>query len=130
MRWTAIVAQNLQTEVILRQLESNKTSLELIELRFRKSLATALDVYQQRQAVAGTESRIPLAELRAALLRNELAALLGRTDFQSIEISTGKLPVIGPLPAIGIPADVLANRPDVRQAGLRRPSESKPSPTR
>ncbi len=116
--WTGIMAQRLQTELIHRQLESNKTSLELIELRFRKSLATALDVYQQRQAVAGTESRIPLAELREELLFNGLAALLGRADFKTLEIPDEPLPTLSNLPAIGIPADVLANRPDVRQAGL------------
>ena len=116
--WTGIMAQRLQTELIHRQLESNKTSLELIELRFRKSLATALDVYQQRQAVAGTESRIPLAELREELLFNGLAALLGRADFTTLEIPVEPLPTLPDLPAIGIPADVLANRPDVRQAGL------------
>ena len=119
LRWAGIVAQRLQTEVIFHQLESNKTSLELIELRFRKSLSSALDVYQQRQAVAGTESRIPLVELREELLFNELTALLGRADFQSLELPSEKLPHLGPLPEIGIPADVLANRPDVRQAGLR-----------
>ncbi|MEA2069201.1 MAG: TolC family protein, partial [Verrucomicrobiota bacterium] len=118
LRWTGIVAQRLQTELIHRQLEANKTSMELIELRFRKSLATALDVYQQRQSVAGTESRIPLAELREQLLRNELAVLLGRADFQSLEIADTHLPTLGTLPSIGIPADMLANRPDVRQAGL------------
>jgi len=116
--WTGIMAQRLQTELIHRQLESNKTSLELIELRFRKSLATALDVYQQRQAVAGTESRIPLAELREELLFNGLAALLGRADFKTLEIPDEPLPTLSNLPGIGIPADVLANRPDVRQAGL------------
>lgn len=119
LRWAGIVAQRLQTEVIHHQLESNKTSLELIELRFRKSLSSALDVYQQRQAVAGTESRIPLVELREKLLFNELTALLGRADFQSLELPIENLPLLGPLPNIGIPVDVLANRPDVRQAGLR-----------
>jgi len=119
LRWTGIVAQRLQTELIHRQLKSNQTSLELIELRFRKSLSTALDVYQQRQAVAGTESRIPLAELREKLLLNELTALLGRADFQSLEIPDEQLPRLGTLPNIGIPSDILANRPDVRQAGLR-----------
>ncbi len=119
LRWTGIVSQQLQTDLIRRQLESNKTSLDLIELRFRKSFASALDVYQQRQAVAGTESRIPLAELREQLLRNELAALLGRADFQSMAITGDQLPTLGALPAIGIPADVLANRPDVRRAGLQ-----------
>ncbi|RKX35264.1 MAG: RND transporter, partial [Verrucomicrobia bacterium] len=119
LRWTGIVAQRLQTELIHRQLKSNQTSLELIELRFRKSLSTALDVYQQRQVVAGTESRIPLAELREELLLNEMTALLGRADFQSLEIPDEQLPRLGTLPNIGIPSDILANRPDVRQAGLR-----------
>ena len=119
LRWVGIVSQRLQTEVIHQQLESNQTALKLIELRFRRALATALDVYQQRQTVASTESRIPLAELREELLHNELAALLGRADFQSLEVTSTNLPTLGALPALGIPADVLANRPDVRQAGLR-----------
>lgn len=119
LRWSGIVSQQLQTELLRKQLEANKTSLELVELRFRKSQSTALDVYQQRQTVAGTEARIPKAEMREQLLRNELAALLGRSDFQTLEISAEKLPRVGNPPAIGIPADVLANRPDVRAAGLR-----------
>ncbi|MCF7847714.1 MAG: efflux transporter outer membrane subunit [Kiritimatiellales bacterium] len=120
LRWSGIVSQRLQTDVIRRQLESNKTSLELVELRFRKSQSNALDVYQQRQSVAATEALIPLADLREGLLANELAALLGRTDFQSLEIADSNLPMVGEkIPATGIPADVLANRPDVRRAGLR-----------
>lgn len=119
LSWTGLLAQRLQTDVIRRQLESNKTSLELIELRFKKSQSTALDIYQQRQTVAGTESLIPRAELTEQLLQNELAVLLGRADFKSLTFHQEQLPVIGPLPAIGIPSDVLANRPDVRTAGLK-----------
>lgn len=119
LRWAGIIAQRLQTGVVRRQLEANETSLELIELRFRKSISSALDVYQQRQTVAATASQIPQAELREELLGNELAALLGRADFQSLSIAATVLPTPGALPAIGIPADVLANRPDLRQAGLR-----------
>lgn len=119
LKWSGIVSQQLQTGLIRQQLESNTTSLELVELRFRKSQATALDVYQQRQTVANTEARIPLAELREQLLANELAVLLGRADFQALDICATNLPTIGKLPEIGIPADVLANRPDVRQAGLQ-----------
>jgi multidrug efflux system outer membrane protein len=118
-RWIGIVAQQLQTEVIRLQLKANETTEELIELRFRKSLSSALDVYQQRQTVASTESQIPKAELREALLRNELAVLLGQSDFQSLKITDDKMPTIGSLPSLGIPADVLANRPDVRKAGLQ-----------
>jgi multidrug efflux system outer membrane protein len=118
-RWIGIVAQQLQTEVILQQLDANRTTLELIELRFRKSLSSALDVYQQRQTVASTESQIPKAELRTELLRNELAVLLGEANFQSLELRDDALPILGALPSLGIPADVLANRPDVRKAGLQ-----------
>lgn len=118
LNWTAIIAQRLQTELINEQLEANRTSLELIELRFRKSRATALDVFQQRQAVARVEALLPQAELREALLLNELTALLGRAHFNALEIADKSLPEIGELPVVGIPAEMLANRPDVRQAGL------------
>ncbi len=118
LRWSAILSQRLKLEVLDRQLEANKSSLELTELRFRKSLSSALDVYQQRQVVSATASAIPLAQLNEELLNNELAALLGRTDLHSLDITESELPAVGDLPAIGIPADILANRPDVRQAGL------------
>lgn len=117
--WAGLLSQQLQTQVLRQQLEANRTSLELVELRFRKSLSSALDVYQQRQTVAATASLIPRAEMSAELLRNELAVLLGRADFKTLDICSTNLPVIGELPAVGIPADVLANRPDVRQAGLK-----------
>jgi NodT family efflux transporter outer membrane factor (OMF) lipoprotein len=119
LNWLVIVAQRLQTALIESQLEANKTSLELIELRFRKSLSSALDVYQQRQTVAATASRIPPAELREELADNTLAALLGRSGLESPEVRQENLPLLEKLPPIGIPADVLANRPDVRQVGLR-----------
>ncbi|MBT3191757.1 MAG: efflux transporter outer membrane subunit [Verrucomicrobia bacterium] len=117
-KWASIVSQRLQTNLVQEQLAANRKSLELVELRFRKSRATALDVYQQRQAVAATESRIPQLELRDALLCNELAALLGRLQFGGVETQSAALPEVGELPAVGLPADVLANRPDVRRAGL------------
>jgi NodT family efflux transporter outer membrane factor (OMF) lipoprotein len=119
IQWAAVVAQRLQTDVIRQQLEANQTSLELVELRFRKSLATALDVYQQRQAVASSRAQIPLAEMREQLYLNELAILVGRADSSSLTIQSAELPVIGALPPVGIPAEVLADRPDVRAAGLR-----------
>lgn len=118
-RWAAILSERLKTEIIRQQLAANKKSEELIELRFRKSISSALDVYQQRQTVANTESSIPLAELRERLQRNELAALLGRSDFNALSLRQTALPTIGPLPPTGIPADLLANRPDIRRAGLR-----------
>jgi NodT family efflux transporter outer membrane factor (OMF) lipoprotein len=119
LRWAGVIAQREQTQILQKQLQANEHSLELIELRFRQSISSALDIYQQRQIVAGTKALIPLAQLRATLLEHELAALLGSSDFQTNRIATTMLPQLGPPPAVGIPADLLANRPDIRQAGLR-----------
>ena len=117
--WAGIISQRSQTALIRQQLESNKKRLELIELHFRGSTAGALDVLQQRQLVEADRSRIPLYEVSETLRENQLAVLLGRTTAEAPEIHQTALPLPGPLPATGIPADLLANRPDVQAAWLR-----------
>jgi len=77
-RWLSIVELKSQLELVRGQLETNRTYLELILLRQRKGLATALAVFQQKQVVAGTESLIPLLDSQLATTRYELAVLLGR----------------------------------------------------
>ncbi len=117
LRWSSLIAQRLQTGVIRDQLEVNQTLLELIALRFRRSLSTALDVLQQRQTTAAAAALVPLAERSEQTLKNELAALLGRTGLNRQMVNQDQLPQIEPLPAVGIPSDLLANRPDIRLAG-------------
>ncbi|MBX3178110.1 MAG: TolC family protein [Candidatus Hydrogenedentes bacterium] len=105
--------------VVRGQLETNQTNLGLIELRYRNGLATTLDVYQQRQAVAETESAIPLLEARYELLKHTLNILLGRAPRDDLDLTEAAFAAPGPLPPYGLPADLLARRPDVRAAGLR-----------
>jgi NodT family efflux transporter outer membrane factor (OMF) lipoprotein len=118
-RWVEIIASRRQLQLLAEQLEINRTFLELVELRFEKGIVSALDVYQQRQVVASVESEIPLVEADEQLQRHELALLLGKPAGTSIEINQSGLPPLSPLPALGLPADLLAARPDVRAAGLR-----------
>jgi NodT family efflux transporter outer membrane factor (OMF) lipoprotein len=118
-RWVRIVAQRLQKQLLEKQLQNNRIFLDLIELRFRKAMVSALDVYQQRQVVENVRAQIPLVEAEIRLLMHELAVLLGRPPQSNLELSQMDMPVIGQLPALGLPADLLANRPDVRAAGLR-----------
>ena len=51
LKWNEIIAKRLELTVLQEQISSNKTMLELIELRFNNSLASALDVFQQKQIV-------------------------------------------------------------------------------
>jgi outer membrane protein, multidrug efflux system len=118
-RWVRIISQRLQKQLLEKQLESNLTFLELIELRFRKAMVSALDVYQQKQAVESVRAKIPLVEAEAQLLMHDLAVLLSRPPRADLDLHQAKMPAVGPLPAIGLPADLLANRPDVRAAGKR-----------
>jgi len=118
-RWIDIIARRQEKALLQKQLQANKTSLELIELRFENSMASALDVFQQREAVAKIEASIPQVEAREQLLLHELALLMGKAPGQPIDISYERLPAVGDLPAAGIPADLLAARPDIRTAGLR-----------
>lgn len=116
LRWVEIIAQQRQYSLLDKQLKANTTYLELIELRFQKSLASALDVMQQRQLVERVKAQMPLVEMQEQILRNELAVLIGRLPLDAPDVSDKSLPVLTQLPDTGIPAQLLENRPDVRAA--------------
>lgn len=118
-RWIGIISQRMQKQLLVQQLDANQTLLELVELRFRKSLASAVDVFQQRQLVEQTRAQLPLVEQSERRLRNELALLLGRTPFSLPQIQARSFEIPTDLPAAGIPAQLLENRPDIRAAVKR-----------
>jgi len=118
-RWVAILSQRLQRQLLEQQLAINKTYLDLVELRFRKSLASALDVFQQRQLVERAKAQLPLVEMQERMLMHQLAVLLGRMPGQPPEISRQELPALTAVPAAGLPVQLLQNRPDI-SASLKR----------
>ncbi|MEC9340262.1 MAG: efflux transporter outer membrane subunit, partial [Pseudomonadota bacterium] len=104
-----------------RNLATQTETLDLARWRHQAGLTTAIDVEQARQNVEQTRAQLPL--LRAGSLRasHRLAVLLGGYP----GALDGKLATPGPIPiaglkiAIGVPADVLRRRPDVRAAERR-----------
>jgi multidrug efflux system outer membrane protein len=118
-RWIGVISQRMQKALLEQQLASNQTLLELVELRFRKSLASALDVFQQRQVVAQSRAQLPLVEQIERELLNELTLLLGRAPFAVPSIRSTGLILPTDIPATGLPARLLAYRPDIR-AAMRR----------
>lgn len=117
--WVGIIAQRMQYDLLQAQLSTNRTLLELVELRFRNAISSALDVYQQKQLVENVLAEIPVVEQEEQLLRHQLAALLGKPPLTPLDITRQRLPEPVPLPPTGLPADLLAARPDVVAAGLR-----------
>jgi NodT family efflux transporter outer membrane factor (OMF) lipoprotein len=117
--WVNIISQRMQKRLLEHQHQTNLTLLELIELRFRMSMVSALDVYQQKQIVEDIMAEIPLVEAEEQVLKHELALLLGKPPGSSLKIGREDLPEPAEIPATGLPADLIASRPDLRRAGMR-----------
>jgi NodT family efflux transporter outer membrane factor (OMF) lipoprotein len=118
-RWLQLQANQTKLELLRKQLETNRTLVDLLELRNRSGQATALDVVQQRQTAAATESAIPPLESAIVVLTNQLNILLGQPYATPLELADSGVPDLPPLPDAGLPGDLLTNRPDVQAAALR-----------
>jgi len=118
IKWFDIIAMEKKLAILKKQVEINKTMLELTIFRYRKGQSTALDVFQQRQIVAKNMASFPPLEAMGIILRHEFAILLGKPPKYRVIIKTLDFPEMQKMPEAGIPADFLAKRPDIRKAGL------------
>ena len=119
LAWLDIISYRQRIASARQQLTDTQTMLSLLELRYRNGLATALDVLQQRQALAAKEAALPPLEEQLTLRKHQLAVLLGKMPGTDLNITQQQFPTVGAFPKVGIPADLLARRPDVRGAGYR-----------
>ncbi|MEL7372316.1 MAG: efflux transporter outer membrane subunit, partial [Myxococcota bacterium] len=117
--WFQLVEARATLDLLRRQLDTNRTFLELVEYRFGQGQVGALDVLQQRQQVAATESQMPQVEASVAVLQNALAVLLARSPSEAGLPKQAALPGLPPAPAVGVPATLLQRRPDVMAAQAR-----------
>lgn len=90
-----------------------------VERRYRLGLAPAIDMYQSRQTQTAARSIRYLYEARLAEAEHAISVLLGRYPEQNKNGSLAELPAAPDLPGVGIPADLLNNRPDLRAALTR-----------
>jgi NodT family efflux transporter outer membrane factor (OMF) lipoprotein len=115
--WVDILTTQRKIDILEGQIKTNQTLLDLQMLRFVNGKAGALDVSQQREALAAAKAQLPLLQVNERQLYSLMAVLLGRTAIE--DLGQDVMPDIIPLPTTGVPADLLSDRPDVRAAGLR-----------
>jgi NodT family efflux transporter outer membrane factor (OMF) lipoprotein len=124
--------------VARRNVEVQRGSLRMAEIRYRNGLATELDVAQATALLLGTQALIP--RLEAGLLQSghAIATLIGRppgdlSDIlaaHSFDADAGdgtprtRIPTPPPDIAVGTPVDLLRRRPDVRRAELEAAAQS------
>lgn len=117
--WLALLSAKRQEVLFNQQLDVQRKLLDLITFRFPLGKSTALDIYQQQQTIEKIqEAIIPLRSSQARIVR-VLALLTGKTTLDSARLAQSIFPTPSPLPDIGIPADLMAQRPDIRSAGLK-----------
>lgn len=114
--WYQLLTARDQLRLINRQIETNEDIVRLIRARFTGGQVRAVDILRQEQLLESTRNQKIFFETEVMLLQNQLAVLLGRPP-QNIEQFPGdSLPDLPPLPATGLPLELVRRRPDVQQA--------------
>lgn len=114
--WFDVVNARAAEKLVTGQLEINRTLTELVTLRFERGISAAIDVYQQKQQVLAAETQLAQIAGQRRLAENRLAILLGNPVSALSLPPTDTLPLLSGLPGLGIPADLLEHRPDLRAA--------------
>lgn len=92
-------------------------TLELADIRFRKGAVTELDPAQAKENLASTQALIPPLQTGVRQTQNAISILLGMPPHDLDEaLGPGPIPESPTEAIVGIPADLLRRRPDVRRA--------------
>jgi NodT family efflux transporter outer membrane factor (OMF) lipoprotein len=98
---------------VVRQKDALKMALE----EFEKGQASELNVAQARGLMEQTESQIQLVEVGLRQANNQLCVLLGLPPTElAARLGKGPIPKAPPELLVGIPADLIRRRPDLRAA--------------
>ncbi len=98
--------------------EAQRQSSQLTQDRYASGVSSKLDVVQARSNLASTEAVIPSLEIGLHQALNRLAVLLGEDAGTLPADLKLTLPIPSPTQRIGVgvPAEILRQRPDIRSA--------------
>jgi NodT family efflux transporter outer membrane factor (OMF) lipoprotein len=112
--------------VARRNVEIQEASYQLADDKFKAGNATERDAQQARQILEQTRALIPQLEIGRRHASNALCVLLGipPVDLTERLAGEGTIPSAPPEVAVGIPADLLRRRPDVRRLERQTAAQS------
>ena len=112
--------RELQQEVKVAQqnCRSQQTVVQITQKRYETGLVSKLDVAQAQSVYYSTKASLPMLEAGIIQYANSLAILLGLypSDLQKIMETDASLPEYIEPVGVGLPANLLLRRPDVRAA--------------
>lgn len=104
-----------QLDIADRTAKGREESYNLFKLRFEKGVISETELYQAKSEYEQALATVPFLEKNIAQQENFLSLLLGRNPGPIPRGRTVDEFVLPAVPA-GLPSDLLANRPDIRQA--------------
>lgn len=97
--------------------QAQEEALRIAEEKFRYGAATERDVQQAKTVLEETRALVPLLEAGQRVSANRLCVLLGVPPYDlEAQLREMPIPTAGPEVVVGIPADLVRRRPDVRRA--------------
>ena len=113
--WFRLRELDAEIEIIERTIRSQEASLELVRSLKRNGVASGTEELQAVSQLSATRAQLPVAQQRRVQTENLMRFLLGSEPGPVTRSAfTHQLPVPDELP-VGIPAQLLARRPDLRQ---------------
>ncbi|MGZ3250080.1 MAG: efflux transporter outer membrane subunit [Croceibacterium sp.] len=111
-------ATALQLSIARDTLKYQDDNLQIARWRVQAGLVSSLDVEQARGQRAQTAASIPLLESSLAASANALSTLMGETPGRTLGLlqASQLMPTPPATEGLGVPAEVLRRRPDVRGA--------------
>jgi NodT family efflux transporter outer membrane factor (OMF) lipoprotein len=116
-----IRATEEQLRLARDSLELQQRSFEIVDVLFRNGSSSELDALQAKTLLLGTKATIPGLEITLQQSKNALSVLLGipPSDLGRVFKGDGAPPDVPDAVDVGLPADLLRQRPDVRRAELQ-----------
>jgi len=112
--------------VARRNLDIQQQSFEIADVRFRGGAVTELDAAQAASLLENTRALLPNLEAQLRISEHALSVLLGVAPTALPELHEGRaeIPVVPDVVRVGVPAELLRRRPDVRAAERRLAAQS------
>lgn len=105
-------------DIARRNIDAQRATVDVAQAKFDAGLTSQLDVAQAKSQLAVTQSQVPVLMTGRDQAVHRIGVLLGREpgalirDFETVR----EIPDAPAAVPVGLPADLLRRRPDVRQA--------------
>jgi NodT family efflux transporter outer membrane factor (OMF) lipoprotein len=124
-----VTAQVCSTYLVIRTVEEQlqitrdniaiqQRSFDIVNVLFENGASSELDVLQARTLLMATKATLPALQVQLYQANHALSTLLGMPAFDMSDLLKGSssIPNVPETLAVGLQADLLRRRPDVRQA--------------